>query len=412
MAGAALHSSGSSEQRQTPGRAVTHASSVVQSLSPRETLLSLGSAIVSITIVGMGLSLTMPLLAVRLDEQGFSARAIGLNSTAAGLAVIVGAAAVPAFMRYFGVKRLLLLAVFVSCLSLASFASTQNYWFWLAVRAVFSGALSALFVSSEYWINALAPPRHRGFVLGFYATSLAAGFAIGPMILGFTGTGGIQPFLTGIALFLLAGAPVILWSGKPPAILRLPGVSYLTVLGSVPLAAFAGLLHGAIETACLALLPVYAMRSGRSAETGALLVSLFSLGNVVFQLPAGFLSDRMERGKLLVWLAFLSLCGALAMGLAGPGQFLLFCWLLVVWGGIAGSLYAVGLAHLGSRYQGPDLASANATFIMLYAAGMIAGPPIAGLGMDLYSPNGLFFSIAALLTLYLALSRLPHIKTE
>jgi hypothetical protein len=64
----------------------------------------------------------------------------------------------------------------------------------------------------------------------------------------------------------------------------------------------------------------------------------------------------------------------------------------------------VGLAHLGSRYSGADLASANAAFIMLYALGMIAGPPIVGFGMDLISPNGMFFSMAALLGLYLLLA--------
>jgi MFS family permease len=72
-----------------------------------------------------------------------------------------------------------------------------------------------------------------------------------------------------------------------------------------------------------------------------------------------------------------------------------------MWGGVGGSLYAVGLAHLGSRYSGADLASANAAFVMLYALGMLLGPPIVGLGMDLISPNGLFFAIAVLLAPYL-----------
>jgi hypothetical protein len=40
---------------------------------------------------------------------------------------------------------------------------------------------------------------------------------------------------------------------------------------------------------------------------------------------------------------------------------------------------------------------------MLYALGMLGGPPIAGFGMDLVPPNGFFFSIAALLALYLGL---------
>jgi hypothetical protein len=40
---------------------------------------------------------------------------------------------------------------------------------------------------------------------------------------------------------------------------------------------------------------------------------------------------------------------------------------------------------------------------MLYSLGMLGGPPIAGFGMDLVPPNGFFFSIAALLALYLGL---------
>ena len=81
-------------------------------------------------------------------------------------------------------------------------------------------------------------------------------------------------------------------------------------------------------------------------------------------------------------LGVFGLCGAIALAVAGPSHLLLFCCLLVIWGGGVGSLYAVGLAHLGSRYRGPDLASANAAFIMLYSLGMLGGPPIAGFGMD------------------------------
>jgi MFS family permease len=377
--------------------------SVGASLTPREIILALASAIASITIVGVGLSLTMPLLALRLDAQGFSARAIGLNSTAGGLAVLAGALFVPALARRLGVKRLLLLALLIGGLSLLSFAVTNGYWIWLFIRGVFGGALTALFVTSEYWINALAPPRQRGFVLGFYATSLAAGFAAGPLILGFTGTAGIAPFMAATALFVFAAAPIVFWSGKAPELKRTPSVGFLGFLSSVPVAACAGLVHGAVEAASFGLLPVYALRAGGSPATGALFVTLFALGNVIFPLPIGFSSDRIERGKLLARLAFLTLCGAIALALAGPERFALFCGLLVIWGGVVGSLYAVGLAHLGARYSGPDLASANAGFVMLYALGMVGGPPIVGFGMDIISPNGFFFSVAILLTLYIGL---------
>jgi MFS family permease len=366
---------------------------------------ALVSAIATVTIVGVGLSLTMTLIALRLGEQGFSARAIGLNPTAGGIAILAGAAFVPALTRRFSVKPLLFLALLTSGLSLLSFTLTNDYWAWLAIRAVLSGALSVLFVTSEYWINAIAPPRNRGFVLGFYMTSLAGGFAVGPGILGFVGTAGPAPFIVATALFALAALPIVLWSGKGPEVKSGPPVPVLGFLTSVPVATLAGLLFGAIETASLGLLPVYALRAGLSPETGAFFVTLFALGNVIFQFPIGIASDQMDRSKLLLSLAILGLCGAIAMALAGPSHFSLFCGLLVLWGGIVGSLYAVGLAHLGSCYSGPDLASANAAYVMLYSLGMLVGPPIVGLGMDIISPNGLFFFIAGLLLLYLGLVR-------
>lgn len=365
----------------------------------------LASAIATVSIVGMGLSLTMTLLAVRLAEQGFSARAIGLNPTAAGIATLIGAAFVPAWARRLGVKGLLFVALLVSGVSLSAFTLTNDYWAWLLLRAVFGCALTALFVMSEYGINAIAPPAHRGFVLGLYATVLAAGFAAGPAILALVGTSGSAPFMLGVALFAVAAVPVLLGARQAPELESVPPVPVLVFLGAAPVATLAGLLHGAIETASMGLLPVYALQAGLGAETGAFLVSLFALGNVVFQLPIGYASDRLDRRKLLVTLAALGACGAFVLPVARATSFPLFCTLLAVWGGIVGSLYAVGLAHLGSRYKGAELASANAAFIMLYSVGMLAGPPIVGTGQDLLVPDGFFYSIALLLGLYLVLGR-------
>lgn len=364
----------------------------------------LACAISTVSIVGVGLSLTMTLLAVRLAEQGYSAWEIGLNPTAAGVATLVGAAFVPSWARLLGVKGLLFLALLVSGVSLSAFTLTNDYWAWLALRAVFGCALTALFVMSEYWINAIAPPARRGFVLGLYTTVLAAGFAAGPAILALVGTSGSAPFLLGVALFGVAAVPVLLGSSGAPTLDSAPPVPVLVFLGAAPVATLAGLLQGAIETAGMGLLPVYALQAGLGAETGAFLVTLFALGNVVFQLPIGFASDRLDRRKLLLTLAALGACGAVALPFARTVSFPAFCLLLAVWGGVVGSLYAVGLAHLGSRYKGPELASANAAFIMLYSVGMLAGPPVVGIGQDLLVPDGFFYSIAVLLGLYLVLA--------
>jgi MFS family permease len=365
--------------------------------------LALAAAIATVSLVGVGLSLTMALLAVRLAQDGYSARAVGLNPSAGGVATLAIATFVPQLARRLGVQNLLLIALVTAVASLAGFALYENYWSWLVLRGAFGASLTVLFVLSEFWINTVAPPDKRGVVLGIYTTSLAAGFATGPTILALTGTGGVAPFLAAILLFAVAAVPVALVGGRAPVLEEQAKTSAFSFLKAAPAATLAALIFGAIETAAMGLLPVFALHEGMAAETGALLVSLFALGNVIFPIPMGLLSDRHDRRKLLRAIAAAGLLGTLLLPLAAGMRFAVFAVLLVIWGGTVGSLYAVGLAHLGSRYQAAELAAANATYIMLYSVGMLIGPPFLGFWLDL-SPSGLFLAIAGMLVLYLAIT--------
>lgn len=365
-----------------------------------QTATGIASAIATVSIVGIGLSLTVALLSVRLEEAGFSAGAIGLNPAAGGLATLAWAPFVPVFARRTGTRRLLLLAIVVGALSLVAFTLTTDYWAWLFIRVVFGATLTTLFVVSEYWINAVSPPGRRGIVMGLYTTMLAVGFAIGPLILLVTGIEGPKPFMIGIALFLIAMLPVALNQSAPQieSQTEIPVSGFFTLM---PIATLAALLHGAIETASMSLLPVYALRIHFGVEAGAGLLGLFLLGNMLFQIPIGLISDRVDRRKLLLVIASGGVLGALALPLAASVHFTLFCAVLILWGGMVGSFYALGLALLGSRYGGAELASANAAFVMFYSLGMLAGPPIAGFGLDLVTPNGFFFAMALMIVPYL-----------
>lgn len=360
--------------------------------------LALAAPIATVSLVGIGLSLSMALLSVRLAKAGYSAHAIGLNPAAGGVATLAIAPFVPQLARHLGVRRLLFVSLLACALSLAGFAAFEDYWTWLVIRAGFGACLTVLFALSEFWINTIAPHHRRGVILGLYTTSLAAGFAIGPAILTFTGTAGLTPFLAAIALFAAATAPVALIGGQAPELERQAHMSLRRFVAAAPVATLAALIYGAIETAAMGLLPVYALRNGMSAETGALLVSLFAIGNILLPIPMGLLSDRFDRRWLLLCVAAVSGLGAVLLPLAVQ-DFSLFAVLLVVWGGVVGSLYAIGLAYLGTRYRGAELASANAAYIMLYSAGMLIGPPILGAGLDL-APAGLFIALGLMLAAY------------
>ena len=110
-----------------------------------------------------------------------------------------------------------------------------------------------------------------------------------------------------------------------------------------------------------------------------------------------------NRSGLLGGLAagFLGAAGAAALPLGADDPRLLAV-ILFVWGGIAGTLYTVVLAHLGARFDGAALAGANAACLVLYNIGLVLWPPLVGGGMDLASPHGFAWSLALLFVAYLA----------
>ena len=155
-----------------------------------------------------------------------------------------------------------------------------------------------------------------------------------------------------------------------------------------------------------AFLPVYALRAGLSPETGALFVTLFALGNVIFQFPVGIASDQMDRRKLLLSLASSwALSGPSPWHLRGRRIFLSFVS-CSSYGAASSAVFTPSGSRISVRaiagriWQAPMRPSLCST-----RSACSGGPPIAGLGMDLVSPNGFFFSIAGLLCA-LSLSRL------
>ena len=66
-------------------------------------------------------------------------------------------------------------------------------------------------------------------------------------------------------------------------------------------------------------------------------------------------------------------------------------------------LYTIGLAHLGSRLSGHDLANANAAFVLCYGIGMVLGPQAIGIGMDVFGTHGFGWTLSLFFAAYLAL---------
>jgi MFS family permease len=262
---------------------------------------------------------------------------------------------------------------------------------------------------SEIWMNVVVEENRRGRVMSIYAAMVALGLAMGPMVLQVVGVYGPAPFLTGAAMSLLVAVPLLPFWRTAPRIRIDASSGFATVIVVAPLAMFAALSCGLGEQVAFSFLPVYAVGAGVSPETGALWLSAFVLGNVVLQWPIGWLADHADRRAVLAGCTFASALLVIGLSLI-PAQWAGTVGVVALWGGVSFSIYPVGLALLGQRFRGGDIARANTAFSMLYIVGGLVGRPLAGAAMDALGDPGLgwtlaVFYAAATLAALLALRR-------
>jgi MFS family permease len=368
--------------------------------------LSISAAIASISVVGIAIGLGMPLLSIILETRGHSASMIGLNTAIAGLASIAAAPLATPLAVRFGVVWTMLAMIVAGALAFVGFYFATAFWMWFPLRVVLHMALTVLFILSEFWISTSAPAEKRGFVLGIYATVLSLGFAAGPWLFSQMGSSGFLPFGAVFVLVMLATIPVLAaWRESPKIIVDGDGSrDFFRYIWLVPTATAAVLVFGAVETGGFALFPVYGNRIGYSEGDAALLLTMIGLGNVFMQIPLGMISDRIrDRRHLLLACATVGLAGMIVLPLVS-GNWHLMAALLFVWGGVVAALYTIGLAHLGSRLSGHDLANANAAFVLCYGLGMVLGPQAIGIGMDLVGTDGFGWSLALFFGCYILLA--------
>ena len=363
-------------------------------LRRRDLTMSLGAVYACIFANGLGMGLSLPLFSLLLERNGIPATVIGANVMTGAVAMIVVTPFIPAMAARLGTIRFLVFCYVTAAICLVAFRASDSITLWFLVRFVLNAALQGLFVASEVWINQISPERMRGRLIAIYTAIFSAGFALGPAIIQVLGTQGWAPFIAGAVTMLAALVPLLIVSTRlVPVIQHANAGAMFSFVFSSPSAAAAALCYGAVEASAGAFLSIYAVRQGIAETSSTLLIGALGLGNMLLVPFIGWLADKTDRRYVLVG------CGLACVGAAtllpliraiGPWEL----GITLFWGGAISAIYAVGLAHLGSKYRGADLASANSAYAILYATGTMAGPSLGGVAMDLWNPHGLVLVLA------------------
>lgn len=354
--------------------------------------LRLATLNIAVWLAATGYGITFPLLAIRLEEMGVAGWQLGLNAAMPAVGWILGSAVMPRLQARFSIHAIASAFLLLGLVGLAGLSALHEYWAATAMRFLFGGAVGLFFRAVEYWINSVSLDEKRGRNLGIYNVVFMLGIVVGSALQPALGTDGWLVFASVAALLAMALAIVVFVRiGRPQSFAAARFSS--APLMAAPVAFLAVLAYGLYESVPVYLTEVYALRNGLGNDVAAFTLTAAAIGNILLPIPVAVLSDRTGRLIPLVLCALTAALCSLAIPFVVKDT-TMFLALIVIAAGAAGTIYSLALAMIGDRYEGANLAVANAAFGIVYALGSIAGPMINGLAIDTLDSHGVMVAAA------------------
>lgn len=369
----------------------------------RQVFAALLPLLLSVGILVLGNGLFGTLLAVRMDLEGFPVGQIGLILASYSIGFIGGTMAGPKLVARVGHIRAFAALAALAAASPLIHAMVIDEAVWAALRILSGFCMACLFTIVESWINTRSANAVRGQVLSAYMTVNYLSYGGSQSLITAMDPGSFQMFSLVAILVALSLIPLALGRVESPSGVsgaRLGPVSLFRISPLGVAACFgAGMINGAFGN----LGPVYARAIDPDVAWVGQFMMIVVLSGFVLQFPMGKLSDRFDRRTVFLGTVagITALAGALAVLDEAPFGILLplFC----LFGGLAYSVYPIGVAHANDFMRPEELVPASAGLLLMFGIGSVVGPVLAAWIMGGIGPSGLFAHIAAvgaLLTLY------------
>lgn len=333
------------------------------------TLRKLSSIFISLLVLLIGHGLQQTLLPLVGQSYGWSSAAIGVTGAAYFCGFILGCFRIPRWVRRVGHAR-----VFAACAGLAIVAILMvTYWphivAWMVVRALTGFCFAGLYLIIESWLNEQAPSESRGSILSLYGFISLAAMAAGQMLV--TTDLGEGSVLVAIIL-ALAILPIALTSTTQPEqpydVEPAFGDAYRASQVAPVCAATSGFVMGLVWSSGA----VYASSATADTTAGPAFIISMLLGGLCTQLPAGRISDIVDRRFVLLSLASAGLIASLT-GIFGTSSVVQLTVIAFFLGAAALPMYSLAIAHANDNAEGQFLAIGGA-LLVANAAGAVAGP--------------------------------------
>ena len=360
-----------------------------------QVLSGVWALLLGIVLIMLGNGMHFTLIGLRGGIEGFSASELAVVTSAYFIGFLSGARYTPLMIRRVGhVRVFAALGSFMSA-GLISFPLVAEPWAWTVLRLLVGFCMSGIYVAAESWLNDSATNETRGKVLSAYMIAQTLGIigAQGLLTLGDAGTSVL--FIGASILVSISFAPILLSVTPAPATEVARPMSLRKLFSGSPLGTVGIFLLGTVYATQSGMGPVFGTQIGLTASQIALFVATLFAGALVLQYPIGWLSDRVDRRKLIFGAATLGAVSC-ALGWITGGDLSLLMAAAFLAGGVTTPLYALLLAYTNDFLSVEDMPAASGGLVFTFGLGAIAGPLATGWAMEWLGPFAFWLVLCAI----------------
>ncbi len=375
-----------------------------------------GLTLLQAAISGLAVYIVLALRAGDVSTAG-----IGFVTSTYALGFLVGTLSAAHEIRMVGHIRAFAIFAAIASLAAFGFAISPALIWWALLQFVVGLCAAGLMTVGDSWIADSAPDDQRGGVIGFYYVVTKSGVVAGPFLISLLAGQPGAGLMLAAALFTASLLPVAATRRSQPDAPSPEPFGPRELWSLAPAAVIAAFSAGMINNGVGQLYPVFAssLDETRPAAMAAYFNAALIAGSMSAQWPFGAVSDLLDRRLVIAACAALGAVASLAFLMVGTGFGLVGTLAIsAVYGAGAFSFYGIAVAHAADR-AGPGRATPMmAGMLLIWGAGSIAGPLVAGLAMSLpFGDRGLFlfsgsFFVLLLLAMVLRRADRPQVTSQ
>jgi MFS family permease len=370
-----------------------------ESTAPQDSVPSFTSlaAIVSgamiLQLANSALHIIVPL---QLALAGRPATLIGLVASGYAAGFLLGCFIAPVLARRVGhIRAFAIVAALQAILSL-SFVLIGSPESWVVLRFIMGAAGAGIAIITESWINDRTPQSHRGRIFGLYNVLNRLALITGQIVPTLAAIPAATAYVLASALFSLSLVPVSMTVTRSPTPPQIVTLRVRQLWSGSPISVIGCLYVGLVASALVNIVPVFGVAVHLDEGAVGMLTASVQVGSLVLQWPLGYLSDRMDRRRVMLAAGAVSAVASMALAFAGWTGALRLTLAFALIGGTSLPIYALSVAHAFDKLGRDSAVALSSSLLFTWAAGSIAGPILVTGMMQALGAPGFVFYIAGL----------------